>query len=415
MPKKEHKVHLGWYHFDEGKKMYVHLKAKAGGGKRTVMLNKSLNKQSFIKECLNLFFLDGESQHGELKDMDFEITDFQLKPLEDEETTLGEIIDKAKFQFVHFYLRTGQKKQSSDDEGLDGTQEQTDQTKISASPSKAGQQLKESKNTPGESSKVVKEDENYPSSSTKNTSTKPIQHFTDLTEKVLEFIESSEDNVLKEDSSKHPLNPDVGDASDSSSLPDPAILLLWEDNLGEATVTPTIPIIPIVRKPNKFSIVVHRGQVLRELIKIFKENSDVDFKKDIILASIILPNGEREHDSGGVMRNMLSEFWEDFYEQCTTGTDLKISCLRHDMEADDWRAVGKIIALGWILKKILPIRLAPNFLNPHCLELVVTNLEKNFSNLSQKVKVGFFPMQLGTWRKQTCMNFLRSSPLMIVR
>lgn len=32
------------------------------------------------------------------------------------------------------------------------------------------------------------------------------------------------------------------------------------------------------------------------------------------------------------------------------------------MEADDWRAVGEIIALGWILYKILPIRLAPNFL-----------------------------------------------------
>lgn len=129
--------------------------------------------------------------------------------------------------------------------------------------------------------------------------------------------------------------------------------------LGEATVTPTIPIIPIVRKPNKFSIVVHRGQVLRELIKIFKENSDVDFKKDIILASIILPNREREqaYESGGVMRDMLSEFWEDFYEQCTTGTDLSIPCLRHDMEVDDWRAVGKIIALGCILQKLLPFRL----------------------------------------------------------
>lgn len=79
---------------------------------------------------------------------------------------MGDIIDKAKLQFVHFYLRTRQKKQSSNDEGFDGTQEQTDQTKISASPSKAEQQLKESKNTPGESFKVVKEDENYPSSTT---------------------------------------------------------------------------------------------------------------------------------------------------------------------------------------------------------------------------------------------------------
>lgn len=200
--------------------MYVHVRAKAGGGKRTVMLNRSLIKQSFIKEYLNLFFSDGESQQG-----------FPTET-EHEETTLGDIIDKAKLQFVHFYL-------------------------------------------------------------------------------------------------------------------------------GEATVTPTIPIIPIVRKPNKFSIVVHRGQVLRELIKIFKENSDVDFKKDIILASIILPNREREqaYESGGVMRDMLSEFWEDFYEQCTTGTDLSIPCLRHDMEVDDWRAVGKIIALGCILQKLLPFRL----------------------------------------------------------
>lgn len=65
--------------FRRRKKMFVHVRAKAGGGKRTVMLNKALNKQSIIKECLNLFYLDGKSQHGELKDMEFELTDFQLK------------------------------------------------------------------------------------------------------------------------------------------------------------------------------------------------------------------------------------------------------------------------------------------------------------------------------------------------
>lgn len=116
MPKKEeHKVHLGWYHFDEGKKMYVHVRAKAGGGKRTVMLNRSQIKQSIIKEYLNLFFPDGESQHG-----------FPTETSRRWGNNMGDIIDKAKLQFVHFYLRTRQKKQSSDDEGLDGTQEQTD-------------------------------------------------------------------------------------------------------------------------------------------------------------------------------------------------------------------------------------------------------------------------------------------------
>lgn len=85
-----------------------------------------------------------------------------------------------------------------------------------------------------------------------------------------EFIKSSEDYVLKEDSSKRPLNPGEGDDSDSTSLPDPAILLVWEDSLGETTFPHTFPIIPIIREPKKFGIVVHRGQVLRELIKIFK-------------------------------------------------------------------------------------------------------------------------------------------------
>ena len=37
--------------------------------------------------------------------------------------------------------------------------------------------------------------------------------------------------------------------------------------------------------------------------------------------------------------------------------------LRHDMEAADWKAVGRFIALGWIIQKVLPIRLAPNFVN----------------------------------------------------
>jgi hypothetical protein len=79
------------------------------------MLNKNMNKHSIIQECLDLFFPNGKSQHGELKDMDVELTDFQLKPLEDEKTTLGDIIDQVKLQFIHIYLRTRLQKQISDD------------------------------------------------------------------------------------------------------------------------------------------------------------------------------------------------------------------------------------------------------------------------------------------------------------
>ena len=61
---------------------------------------------------MNLFFPYGKSQHGELNDMKVELTDFELKPLEDEDTTLGGIIHKAKLQLIHFFLRTRLQRQS---------------------------------------------------------------------------------------------------------------------------------------------------------------------------------------------------------------------------------------------------------------------------------------------------------------
>lgn len=42
--KKEYKVYFGWYYFDEGKKMYVYVRVKVGGGKRIVMFNRLLIK-----------------------------------------------------------------------------------------------------------------------------------------------------------------------------------------------------------------------------------------------------------------------------------------------------------------------------------------------------------------------------------
>lgn len=74
---------------------------------------------------------------------------------------------------------------------------------------------------------------------------------------MLEFIESLEDNVLKEDLCKYLLNFDVGDVSDSFLLFDFVIFLFWEDNLGEVIVIFIILIILIVCKFNKFSIVVY--------------------------------------------------------------------------------------------------------------------------------------------------------------
>jgi hypothetical protein len=63
----------------------------------------------------------------------------------------------------------------------------------------------------------------------------------------------------------------------------------------------------------------------RELIKIFKENPDVYFGRAIIAATIILPSGEREqaYDSGGVVRDMLTEFWDDFFPKTVISNSIQ--------------------------------------------------------------------------------------------
>ena len=172
-----------------------------------------------------------------------------------------------------------------------------------------------------------------------------------------EVVEGEKGYVLNVMSNESPSNPDLADVNDSTSQSNPLFILAWKDSFGEVAFMHTEPVLQTVREPKDFEIVVHRGQVMRELIKIFKGNPDVDFTKDIITAAIILPNGEREqaYDGGGVMRDLLTEFWDDFYEHCTPSTTLKVPCLRHDMEAADWKAVGRIIVLGWILQKVLPI------------------------------------------------------------
>ncbi|XP_041361107.1 uncharacterized protein LOC121377254 [Gigantopelta aegis] len=124
----------------------------------------------------------------------------------------------------------------------------------------------------------------------------------------------------------------------------------WEDSIGEIQFAGWTP--PAFRDPIPIAIQVHRGHVFHDL------------KMWFITATVILPNGDIEQadDNGGVLRDIVCEFWESFYEQCTLGSDIKVPCLRHDFEVQDWEAIAHVFALGWILQRIIPVRLAPSFL-----------------------------------------------------
>lgn len=106
---------------------------------------------------------------------------------------------------------------------------------------------------------------------------------------------------------------------------------------------------------------LHRGSVFNELIEAFKQNV---VKIEALKIEMVLPNGEVEQgdDSGGVLRDALSEFWSSFYEKCTVGTTFKVPYVRHDFAEAEWTAIGKIITAGYEQTTYFPIKLAPVFI-----------------------------------------------------
>ncbi|XP_054912095.1 uncharacterized protein LOC129376511 [Poeciliopsis prolifica] len=123
----------------------------------------------------------------------------------------------------------------------------------------------------------------------------------------------------------------------------------------------TLPISPqstSSAKAVKETLIVHRGQVLPELIAHFCDDRllDRDFK-----IQLVLPDGTPEmgYDDGGVVRDCLSEFWKEFYDQCTTGNTYRVPFLRHDYGQSQWESVGRIIVFGWTREKYLPMKIAP--------------------------------------------------------
>lgn len=77
-----------------------------------------------------------------------------------------------------------------------------------------------------------------------------------------------------------------------------------------------------------------------------------------------MPNGEKEQgeDTGGILRDLISEFWSDFYAQCTVGRLSKVPSLRHDFGAVEWKSVATILCYGYRFTGYWPIMLAKTFM-----------------------------------------------------
>lgn len=128
--------------------------------------------------------------------------------------------------------------------------------------------------------------------------------------------------------------------------------------LSESTV---ITQYEIVENKTPEKLILHRGRVFQEFVEAVKTHCP-DF--DSMTIEVILPNGKAEQgeDMGGVFKDVLSEFWQTFYETCTEGTSCKIPIIRHDFQENDWLAIAKILVNGYTKHGYFPIKIAKSFI-----------------------------------------------------
>ncbi|KAK2906418.1 hypothetical protein Q8A73_010361 [Channa argus] len=92
-----------------------------------------------------------------------------------------------------------------------------------------------------------------------------------------------------------------------------------------------------------------------------------------IKIQLVLPP-EMGYDDGGVVRDCLSVFWNEFYDQCTTGKAFKVPFPRQQR----WESVSQIIAFGWVREKYLPVKIALVILEQAIMGYVKSDVMENF-------------------------------------
>ncbi|XP_051920762.1 uncharacterized protein LOC127600313 [Hippocampus zosterae] len=135
------------------------------------------------------------------------------------------------------------------------------------------------------------------------------------------------------------------------------------------------------------TITVHYTDTLNDMIIAFSENAILN--KSLNVKRILPDNTEEAGVGSGVLRDVISCFWQEFYDRCTLGTSIKVPFIRHDFPAEKWKAVGRILLKGYQDCCYFPNKLAFPFLEQVLFNCVYSDLKAHFLQFmsSQEGKV----------------------------
>ncbi|KAK1880302.1 UDP-N-acetylmuramoyl-L-alanyl-D-glutamate--26-diaminopimelate ligase [Dissostichus eleginoides] len=100
------RVEIGWLNFEKGK--YYQVCTRHGGGTRHMSVEKTVTMEELLDIGKALFFPNGKSAKGPLKDFKFDVRDFSHCPVP-LENTVQQLYDQTKLRMLRIYTCSKEK------------------------------------------------------------------------------------------------------------------------------------------------------------------------------------------------------------------------------------------------------------------------------------------------------------------
>lgn len=115
----------------------------------------------------------------------------------------------------------------------------------------------------------------------------------------------------------------------------------------------------VLKDVRKRVIKVHRLNVKRDLIDIFKDESVMADDLEVVVIDF---RGRQEIGKGvGVLRDILSLFWKEAYDSLFIGENERVPFVRHDYQREEWAAIGRILVKGYQGSGYFPLLMSQAF------------------------------------------------------
>ncbi|XP_033102039.1 uncharacterized protein LOC117105102 [Anneissia japonica] len=310
------------------------VRAPLGGGIRQIRVSKELKKNKLIERIVPLFFPNGKNCKGSVDDFVFDLaTDVTGNQFISDDESVQQVIQRLGLKHLRCYLVASSHDTDTSDELPDIVFNETSTFHEQHTNEKEDVIIINDKMTEPLPALALEESDLASNLSAQSPPLSPIHDNQSPVYNIpTEFIEEDTLAWLDQSEVQFPSYSNMADINDTLS---------------------------IVKE-----IKLHRGNVFQDFVDFFSLEENRNCRTTTFEAKMVKGNGEIEiaEDNGGVMRDALSEFYQTFYLQCTTGNTVSVPVLRHDMDSTHWGAVAEVLHLAYRQEHMFPVKIAMPFM-----------------------------------------------------